>query len=276
MTKQTLKRSPVKKEETPSSVSAPELSEQDRQKLLHLLMTVGENMIICGGEVYRVENTLTLMGKAYGASRMNVFVITSSMILTMTFPDGQVYTETRRLSDNTATDYTKLEAYNALSRATCAGPSSVEELSRHVSELETAKSPSRWEFLFGNMIAAGAFAVLFGGTVWDGLAASLFGLGIVFLKKYLPPLCSGKFIYNMIISLLTGLAVGLVCRLLPVLHEDKVLIGDIMLLIPGIAMTGAVRDVLAGDTISGLLRLVESVLWAAALAVGFIVAMLIV
>jgi uncharacterized membrane protein YjjP (DUF1212 family) len=55
-----------------------------------------------------------------------------------------------------------------------------------------------------------------------------------------------------------------------------VMIGVIMLLIPGIAFTNSVRDILVGDTISGLMRLVESLLWAAGLAVGFMLAILLV
>ena len=50
------------------------------------------------------------------------------------------------------------------------------------------------------------------------------------------------------------------------------MIGDIMLLIPGLALTNAIRDILMGDTISGLLRMCESILWAGALACGFIAA----
>ena len=50
------------------------------------------------------------------------------------------------------------------------------------------------------------------------------------------------------------------------------MIGDIMLLIPGIAMTNAVRDVLVGDTISGIMRLIETLLWAGSLACGFMIA----
>ena len=50
------------------------------------------------------------------------------------------------------------------------------------------------------------------------------------------------------------------------------MIGDIMLLIPGIAITNAIRDMLMGDTISGLMRLIEGILWAGALAAGFMAA----
>ena len=42
-----------------------------------------------------------------------------------------------------------------------------------------------------------------------------------------------------------------------------------MLLIPGLAFTNAVKDIFIGDTISGVMRLIETILWAAALALGF-------
>lgn len=60
---------------------------------------------------------------------------------------------------------------------------------------------------------------------------------------------------------------------IPVFHADKIIIGDIMLLIPGIAMTNAVKDMLVGDTIAGTMRLLESLLWAGALAGGFMASM---
>ena len=48
-----------------------------------------------------------------------------------------------------------------------------------------------------------------------------------------------------------------------------------MLLIPGLALTNAVKDMFVGDTITGSLRLVESVLWAAGIACGFALAVFI-
>ena len=50
---------------------------------------------------------------------------------------------------------------------------------------------------------------------------------------------------------------------------DKIIIGNIMLLIPGIALTTSLRDMINGDTISGLLGLSEAVLKALAIAIGF-------
>ena len=81
---------------------------------------------------------------------------------------------------------------------------------------------------------------------------------------------------NLVISLLIGLVVGCAAALIPALHMDKILIGDIMLLIPGLAMTNAIRNILVGNTISGVVRLAESLIWAAALAGGFMVALTVV
>ena len=110
----------------------------------------------------------------------------------------------------------------------------------------------------------------------DGLAAAVFALAICLLQEYLGRTELNTAAFNLVISLLIGLGVGLLAALLPALHMDKILIGDIMLLIPGLAMTNAVRNMLVGDTISGAVRLAESLIWAVALASGFMIALMIV
>ena len=54
---------------------------QDTALMLHTLLELGESMLADGADVRRVEQTLTRMGLAYGAVRMDVFVITSSIVL---------------------------------------------------------------------------------------------------------------------------------------------------------------------------------------------------
>ena len=75
------------------------LTKADEYKLLHLLLDMGEMMLCSCGEVRRVENTLSLMGKAYGAVETSVMVITASIIVTMKFDDGNLVTETRRIEN---------------------------------------------------------------------------------------------------------------------------------------------------------------------------------
>ena len=127
--------------------------------------------------------------------------------------------------------------------------------------------------LFGSILAAGSFAVFFGGSVWDGLAAAVLGALICLLQLRLDRTEINTVARNLLVSFLVGVAAELLTAAIPVLHMDKILIGDIMLLIPGLAMTNAVRNILLGNTISGLVRLADSLLWAGSLAGGFMIAM---
>ena len=57
-------------------------------------------------------------------------------------------------------------------------------------------------------------------------------------------------------------------------NTDMILIGVIMLLIPGLAFGNAVRDLLFGDTVSGIIQLVQAILTAVMVAFGYIVAIM--
>ena len=82
---------------------------------------MAEAMLMTGAEISRVEDTITRMGLAYGARDMNVFVITSCIIITMELQDGNSLTQTRRVLMAGGTDFLKLEKFNDLSRRCCAG-----------------------------------------------------------------------------------------------------------------------------------------------------------
>ena len=124
----------------------------------------------------------------------------------------------------------------------------------------------------GSALAAGAFAVFFGGNIFDGIIAALFGVLICFFQRELSPLAPNPIVYNIVSSFVIGLGVCLTARFIPGVNLDKIMIGDIMLLIPGVAMTNAIRDILVGDTVSGTMRIVETIMWAGAIAAGFIMA----
>lgn len=243
---------------------------EELNELLHEFLNIGEMMLRAGAEIKRVEDTIVRMGIAYGATKMNVFVITSSIVVTMAFSDGRKVTQTRRIMEESGTDFEKLEALNKLSRICCEKTLSINELRKEIEYLN--KKPSQSQILLGSVLASGSFAIFFGGAVWDGISAAAFGLFICFLQKKIKPICPNNVIFNLLCSFLTGVGICLFSKCCPFVHADKIMIGDIMLLIPGIAMTNSVRDILVGDTISGVMRLIESLLWAGSIACGFMLA----
>lgn len=252
------------------AAAARTYTKQELSELLHLFLDIGEAIHSAGGEIFRVEDTITRLGAAYGALRTDVFAITSALEVTMMFPGDVELTRTRRLRGG-SNDLYRIEAYNELSRRCCACPMTADELRAAIRACES--SGSCLPIYLGSALASGGFAVFFGGSVADGVVAALFGLLICYLLELLPRIAPNAVSVNFVAALLTGVGVCLIALLLPFLHPDKIMIGDIMLLIPGISLTVAIRNILVGDTIAGILRLIESVLLATALAGGFMLAM---
>ena len=56
---------------------------------------------------------------------------------------------------------------------------------------------------------------------------------------------------------------------------DKIIIGALMNLVPGIVITSFMRDIMGGDLIAGLIRFVESLLVATAIAIGAGIALMV-
>ena len=85
------------------------------RELLSCAMDLGEQMLISGAEVHRVEDSMSRICTALGAVRVDCFIITSSMVITVHSADDRAYTETRRIK-SIGTDFDRLDKLNALSR----------------------------------------------------------------------------------------------------------------------------------------------------------------
>jgi len=251
------------------------LTREEQTELAECLLDIGALLLDSGAEISRVEDTLCRIGRSYGAVQVDVFVITSIISLSMEFPKDSSFTETRRIYSSAGTDFYRLEKLNSLSRDCCEQQLPVGELRARVRHIGQGKKPFSRK-LAGNVLAAGAFAVFFGGRLTDGLAAAAFAVIICLIQERLASTRISVAGTNLVLSLLAGIGVGVLCCFIPALNMDRILIGDIMLLIPGLALTNSIRNLLGGDTISGAIRLTESLIWAGTLAGGFMIAMLIV
>lgn len=247
------------------------MKEHTSGRLLNVLIQMGEALQNSGAEIYRVEDTLNRIGYACGAEEMNVFVITSSIVITLKMPEEEALTQTRRLRNSGNNDFVKLEELNELSRQICSSKISLEDFEAKLQKIVKQKANEKM-LLLGNMLAAASFCIFYGGNLWDCLIAGIVGAGIWLLEKYMAPICLNRIAYQITASFISGLLICVTAKVFPVLHMDKIMIGDIMLLIPGLMFTNAIRDVLLGDTISASMRLVEALLLAAALALGFFAA----
>lgn len=243
----------------------------EKRQFISCMLDIGTEMVKSGAEISRVEDTLIRMGLSYGAKRVNAFALASNILISVEFQGGEEITRTRRINKGLQNDFSKLEELNDLSRRFCGGNMSVFEL--HLEYLKIhEKKPSIFLTYFGYALASGAFALFFGGNIYDSFVAALFGILICLMQYKITPLCKNNITFIIISSFISGLGISLLCKPLSFLNPDKIMIGDIMLLVPGVAITNSVRDIFVGDTITGTMRFIECVLSSAALAAGFMLA----
>ena len=232
-------------------------------------MDIGEEMISAGAEVHRVEQSVSSMCRACGAEDVDVFIIPTSMIVTVCTSDGERYTQTKRMLSS-AVDYERLHRLNQLSREICATPMTEKEMRAALQQISRAARYPFWLTLLTAAVIAAAFTVFFGGglveTVVSFFIALAARLGMVGADSLVKGRIFSRFASTVIASLLSFAAVGIGV----VSDVDKIMIGNIMTLIPGLGLTNALRDLFSGDSIAGLWRTVESLLIAIGIAAGYV------
>jgi uncharacterized membrane protein YjjP (DUF1212 family) len=227
-------------------------------------------MLKCGAEIRRIEETIERICKAYGAEHVEVFSITSLIIASVRMPDGEYSSQTRRVY-TTANQFGLLEAYNQLSREICASKPNLDDIQTRIREIKARRNERRLYAIFGAILAASGFTIFFGGNSVDAIVAGVIGLIITLLGDTLLK-NAGSFSSTLTMSVLSGLmAEALTLTPLPI-NVDKIMIGTIMLLIPGLAFGNALRDLLCGDILAGILKTVQSCLTAVLIAFGFLLA----
>ena len=60
------------------------------EKLVQGILNIGEAMLQCGAEIFRVEDSLYRMYKSYGFMTYDVYVIPSNIQVTVETPEGEI------------------------------------------------------------------------------------------------------------------------------------------------------------------------------------------
>ena len=240
------------------------------KKALGYIMDIGESMLLYGAEVARVEDSITRMGTALGFERIDVFIIPSCMIVNGFDEENKSYTQTRRIK-NIGIDVDKLHLLNELSRKICAVDMTQEEIYKEYQKIKCGKRyPFYLRILFSALIC-GSFTLFFGGSFNDAAVSFVVG-GISGACNELFAKSGFNQIFAKFGCVTVSTALALLAMKLGMIKTiDSVIIGNIMPLIPGIGLTNALRDLFVGDSISGILRLVEAALTAIAISAGYFI-----
>ncbi len=239
----------------------------DYYKLLDFATDLGYELSMSGAETYRVEESVYRILTAYGVEA-EVFAIPNCLIVSITSPEGHPLTYMRRIGIH-GNDLDSVERYSALSRRICAEkpePATAMEL---LQECREARRDHHWlAVLLGYFLGSAAFGIFFGGNLMDalvgGLGGMLSGASIMFMDRFK----ANNFFKTMLSSFPLAFIPYLFQAIGLIANPDAAIIGAVMTLIPGLLFTYAMRDIIFGDTNSGVNRIVQVLLIALAIACG--------
>ncbi len=252
----------------------PENSESDPDDLLlQTFLDIGEEMVVAGAEIWRVTDSITRMCEAYHFTRINVFIIVSNLQATVQTPEGRILTHIRCIARDDV-NFDRLDYLNDLSRYICANRPDVPEMKRRLVNVMARRPQSRMVSVLGDVCASAGFTVFFGGSPLDGAASAVMGVVLWLFLRFIQTREHNTIVRNFEASFIGGVLALLLVHIGIGQDPGVIMMGGIMLLIPGIAMTNAIRDMLFGDTASGLLRLFNALIVAAAIASGFALAII--
>lgn len=148
------------------------MTREEAEQYLYYAMTIGEQLLCCGAEVGRVEDTIRRICLAYGATRADVFSITSSIVTTIYGEDFGICTQTRRVP-GMSNDLGRLDDLNQLSRYICEYRPKPEEIQKGLEKIRDKQGYSFKTQILIYAVISGSFSVFFGGDVNDMIASLL-------------------------------------------------------------------------------------------------------
>lgn len=239
----------------------------DINRIIHIAANAGRIILENGGETYRAEETINRICSSYDLLESESFVTPSIIIVSASGNFGQTMSIIKRINYRTI-NLEKIIQINDLSRNIKSLGYSLEAIETKLNNIDAIKPYSRKHTFAASFIAAGCLTMAFGGNYKDMILAAFAGGIMKIIIEFLYSLKSNEFFVNVF----GGFTATLICligiNLNLATNLDKVTIGALMLLVPGLAITNAIRDTIAGDLISGIMRAVEAFLTAIAVALG--------
>lgn len=242
-------------------------------EILDLINKIGFLLLKHGAEIYRVEESIQRMCEGFGFTNIEVFAIPSYFTLSLTLHDGTPYHSSKRSRANRI-HLDHLYELNNLVRKISNQEISISDIKKEIDYIQS--QPLNFHLiLIGYIVSCAMFCIFFGGGINEMIVSALIGYVLYYFI-----LLFEKFNIN---SIARTISASMVLATIAILfkkagfieNQQSVITGTLMLLVPGIAITNSLRDIIGGDFVSGLSRMVEAILIAGSIAIGVGIMMMI-
>ena len=239
------------------------------KKVLDLSMEAGRILLDAGAEIFRVEETIERISRAFGIEKCSPFVMSTGIFLTAENEEGEIYASVKHIPIQGAKLY-RVAAVNQLSREIVEGKYTLEEAEERLEIIKNMPGKRPLVRILSAGLGSGSFCYLLGGKFTDMFAAFLSGVLLyailVLIDKREKK--TSKIVVNCIGGFCVSLFEGLFYRLGLGNAPGKILVGSVMPLVPGVSLVNAVRDFAEGNYIGGGVRFLDALMVALGISLG--------
>ncbi|HJB61826.1 MAG: threonine/serine exporter family protein [Acutalibacteraceae bacterium] len=232
-----------------------------------LSFQMGEALLRNGAEIFRVQETMERVAHAYGIEEYNVYVL-SNAIFANAVENGRRVETKLKFIPGSSIHFGRIAGINQLSREIEGGSVSIPEACERLHAIVDIPYTHPAALVLACGVGSACFSYLFGGSVFDALAALLCGFVLQIFLNVIDRGTALKFITNLAASALVAFCAVALFSLGLGDSLDKIIIGSIIRLVPGVALTTSIRDFLNGDYLSGTIRMIDAFLIGGCIAIG--------
>ncbi len=233
---------------------------------LELINEIGYLLLKHGAEIYRVEESLQRMCEGLGFQNVEVFAIPTYFTLSLTLHDGTPYHSSKRSRTN-RTHLDHLYELNNLVRKISNQELDASDIRQKINEIKSQKLNFQL-ILIGYIVSAAMFCLFFGGGFNEMIVSAFIGFVLYFFIYLMEMLNMNGIVRTILSSMVLSTIAIIALKMNLISDQQSVITGTLMLLVPGIAITNSLRDIIGGDFVSGLSRMIEAILIAASIAIG--------
>lgn len=236
-----------------------------REEILAIAARTADLLLRNGAETYRVEETISRICLAYGYMS-EPFALPTGIFASIS-GEGAPLSIVRRIGNRTI-HLEKVAKLNDFARKLAIKPLTYEEAMKRLDVISSLKTYPKIIVFLSYSLSAAIFTLLYQGTLQEAGGALLIGallalLRLVFMHKALYPFLeyfTGGMVAGFFSLMFSQLVIGV--------NAYIVITGALINLMPGTALVNGIRDMLHGDSVSGIARLGEAILTVSIMAAG--------
>jgi uncharacterized membrane protein YjjP (DUF1212 family) len=239
--------------------------------ILDFSVHLGREMLKSGANLERVERSIELVCKTYKLREVSISLLSSSITLSAR-EAGQPAKVRQVKVPFCEIHLERLRKLNNLSYRVCEEKPNPLQLEDMLYDATMTESYSPRVLLLGYIVAMSCLCRIFGGTWRDILVADISTVGIFFMTNRLAREHLNRIIPNVISMFLAGVIALFFTYIGFAENFYAIIITNAFYLIPGIPMVNAVRNILCGNEMNGIIELIKLFLEVVTIVAGLSIA----